>query len=212
MGLLVSGLTQSSKFNKSQKKRNSFITYITPSIRELKTMMQDAKGMCSWNTARVKTQMLFPVLRPETNEISIEQAEGMLLLEATEVSSHLAFTVAVAGSTRQNSRMATLSPGQRPPGPTKPHSHMQWKQMLTANIIQKTPKERHKWRQKQKPTGEVPKMTQPETLSTNLTSQRSYLTDVSQYTGTLKNCMKLPAGYVYRSLWNIIHLVLRSQS
>lgn len=137
MGLLVSGLTQSSKFNKSQKKRSSFITYITPSIRELKTMMQDAKGMYSWNTARVKTR----------DAISSTQTRDKRDLHRTGRGNAAAWSNRSflppgihSGSGRLNpphSRMATLSPGQRPPGPTKPHSHMQWKQMLMANIIQK---------------------------------------------------------------------------
>lgn len=59
--------------------------------------------------------MLFPVSRPETDELSNEQAEGKLLLEATEVSSHLALTVA-----QPTTLGAAMSLGQRPPGPTKP--------------------------------------------------------------------------------------------
>lgn len=158
-----------------------------------------------------RLMMLFPAPRPETDEFSKEQAKGML--QATEAFSHLALTVAEAGS-------AHHTPGWTPypQVPTswayQAHNHTCNKSKWYQPIFRKNAKIKRKrkviktqmetkTKNKKHIQGKHPKM--PQTWNSTPTwhhilSDRCQST--SQHTGTLKTLHKI-------TLWLCVQIFMK---
>lgn len=197
MGLLLSGLTRSSKFNKSQKRKSSFTTYITLNHPET----ENPGAGHQRQQPRVKTHDARP--RAWTRDSWALQRRGKGQAEAP---SHLALTA------HHTSGWPPCSLGSDLLAIPNPHSHMHWKQMLTVNICEnaKTKKKvnetqmenTHMYTHAHGHTGSSLQSSKPETLGTNLISQWSYMAGASQCTHTLKTQYETVLRLYVQIFWN----------